>query len=362
MTMTLEKTRSEFEGIEEVESCKSERPQGYYVSWGKMNWSTIDANGNETSSQKYNYTWDAANRLVGVSIIGPVPTTQANNIQMTYDGKGRRVSITELHGTTVLTANTFVWSDEDLCEGRDSTGHTVNKRFYDQGEQISGTSYYYTFDHLDSIREMTDSSGTVHANYDWDAFGNQVKLAGDMDSDFGFTGFYVERTVNLDLTHYRAYDPDKAVWISRDPIEEMFGSKVYSSGVGDADLYRYVRNDPMGLVDTVGLNSGGPYHPPPGVQVGCTNADSCAAIQGKISILEKMIQSHTGWDRNNPAPRGGNRHTQEIADLWRAVANCISIYEAKCKQKVNPPCMKFFPLPLPFPKLFPEPMPFPLEI
>ena len=59
MTMTLEKTRSEFEGIEEVESCKSERPQGYYVSWGKMNWSTIDANGNLVNDGKKIYTWDA---------------------------------------------------------------------------------------------------------------------------------------------------------------------------------------------------------------------------------------------------------------------------------------------------------------
>ncbi len=58
-----------------------------------------DANGNLVNDGKKIYSWDAVNRLIGVSIIGPVPTTQANNIQMSYDGVGRRVSITELHGT-----------------------------------------------------------------------------------------------------------------------------------------------------------------------------------------------------------------------------------------------------------------------
>jgi RHS repeat-associated protein len=239
MTMTLEKTRAEFEGLEEVESCKSERPQGFSASWGKMNWSTIDANGNETSSQQYNYSWDAKDRLVGVSIIGPVPTTQANNIQMTYDGLGRRVSITELHGTTVLTANTFVWCNERICQERDVTGHTVVEQVFKMGEQINGTNYYWATDRLGSVREMTDSGGALHANYDYDPWGRQTKITGDVDGDFGFTGFYINKSTNLYLTHYRAYDTNQARWISRDPIQAP-------------NLYEYVVDNPLIFKDPNG--------------------------------------------------------------------------------------------------------------
>jgi hypothetical protein len=47
-----------------------------------------------------------------------------------------------------------------LCEERDSTGGTVTKLFFNQGEQISGTSYYLSRDHP-GVREMTDSSGAI---------------------------------------------------------------------------------------------------------------------------------------------------------------------------------------------------------
>jgi hypothetical protein len=63
-----------------------------------------------------------------------------------------------------------------------------------------------------------------------------------------------------------------------------------------------------------------------------------------------MISSHTGWDRNNPPPRGGNRHEQEISDLWRAYANCQALYDNKCKtdcpndqQFKIPPAPKWLP-------------------
>lgn len=43
----------------------------------------------------------------------------------------------------------------EMCEERDSAGSTVKKRFFGQGVQIGSTNYFYTTDHLGSIREMT---------------------------------------------------------------------------------------------------------------------------------------------------------------------------------------------------------------
>jgi hypothetical protein len=54
-----------------------------------------------------------------------------------------------------------------------------------------------------------------------------------------------------------------------------------------------------------------------------------------MQLLSRTIKSHTGWDRHVPPPRGGGKHSQEIADFWRALGNCQEIYEKNCKNKKN---------------------------
>jgi len=208
---------------------------------------TYDANGNLTQDDKYSYVWDAENRLIQVNFLNPQPTTKPDTVQMTYDGQSRRVSVTELHGTTVINANTYIWCGRDSCQERDSTGHTVVKQFFSQGEQINGTNYYFVCDHLGSVRQMTDSSGAVHASYDYDMFGRQIKLLGDQDADFGYTGFGIEKTLGFDMTMYRIYDPEKGRWISRDPAGEEVGF----------NLYEYVNNKSLVYRDLLGLDTTG---------------------------------------------------------------------------------------------------------
>jgi hypothetical protein len=91
--------------------------------------------------------------------------------------------------------------------------------------------------------------------------------------------------------------------------------------------------------DEYGLEpkSGGPWHPPDGVSFSCKRSDTCPQIEAKMSLLLRMIASHTGWDHKLPKPRGGNRHADEIADLWRAYGNCQQIHNFKCKSQCPPP-------------------------
>jgi RHS repeat-associated protein len=189
---------------------------------------------------------------VQVNFLNPQPPTKPDTVQMTYDGMGRRVGITELHGTTTLTAKTFVWSGTQLCQERDSTGHTVAKQFFNQGEQIGGTNYYYPSDYLGSVRQMTDSSGAVHANYDYDIYGRQTKLSGDLDSDYGYAGLYAYKTLCLDLTWFRAYDPEKGRWLTRDPIGEILDDSGPPK-LNGPNLYAYVSDNPLRFIDPLGL-------------------------------------------------------------------------------------------------------------
>ena len=78
-------------------------------------------------------------------------------------------------------------------------------------------AYYYTRDHLGSIRELTDAGGNVRARYAYDPFGRQTKVTGDVDADFGFAGMLWSPEASLALTHYRAYDPALGRWLSPSP-------------------------------------------------------------------------------------------------------------------------------------------------
>jgi len=137
-----------------------------------------------------------------------------------------------------------VWCETDLCEERDASGATVAKRFFGQGEQVSGTNYFYSRDHLGSVRELTDSGGSIRARYDYDPYGRRSKISGDLDADFGYTGQYCHTPSGLLLALFRAYDAERGVWLSRDPIEED----------GGINLYAYVIGDPLGLADPFGLD------------------------------------------------------------------------------------------------------------
>src|SRR4030095_920024 len=83
--------------------------------------------------------------------------------EFTYDGAGRRARIVEKTNAAVQSDKRFQWCGTQLCEERDSTGSNVTKRFFGEGEQISGANYFFTRDHLGSVREITDGNETMRA-------------------------------------------------------------------------------------------------------------------------------------------------------------------------------------------------------
>ncbi len=47
-------------------------------------------------------------------------------------------------------------------------------------------------------------------------------------------------------------------------------------------------------------------------------------------MIEKMINSHVGWDMNVRWPNGGNRHAKELKNLYRSIEKCWEIKIWKC--------------------------------
>jgi len=213
-----------------------------------------DLDGNLTSDGSKTYEWDAVNRLVGINYTG---TT--NRTEFTYDGLNRRVKIVEKTDSIATSTKNLVWTGQDVAEERD-VNNSVTKQYYRQGftvaAQSSISNYFYTRDHLDSIREVIDSNGTTQTRYDYDPYGRRTKISGALDADFGFTGHYYHPPSDLHLALYRAYSADLGRWISRDPTPN---SELLKDG---PNLYMYVANAPEDRIDPLGLASVDPRPPP----------------------------------------------------------------------------------------------------
>jgi RHS repeat-associated protein len=213
-----------------------------------------DAAGNVIDDGQRTYAWDAENRLIGISY----KNQPGRSTAFQYDGLGRRTRITEHDG--LATAETrHLWCGEELCQARDAANQAT-RRFLDEGEVANGIPLYYAQDHLDSVRDVVDATGNALASYDYDPYGQAIRTTGTIHTERRYAGMFYHQPSGLYLTHYRAYDPDSARWLSRDPIGEA----------GGTNLYAYVEGNPTSKVDPLGLK---PIPCPAGLPAGATCDD-----------------------------------------------------------------------------------------
>jgi RHS repeat-associated protein len=219
------------------------------------------------------YAWDAENRLAAVN-------EGIDTSDFSYDGFGRRCEILEKTNGLVMTNNYFLWCDDQICEMRDATGASVVKRFFPQGEMALGatgaTNYYYTRDHLGSVREALNSSGTLVTRYSYDPYGQKSALEEGYKTTFGFDGDFVHQRSGLYLTWFRPYDSGRGRWLSRDPISDPWliivslpgptglgqylptgffgaGSVQTLANISGINLYEFSLDNPINLADPLGL-------------------------------------------------------------------------------------------------------------
>src|SRR5689334_15387903 len=74
----------------------------------------------------------------------------------------------------------------------------------------------------------------------------RTRVAGDVEADFGFAGMFLVAETGLYLATFRTYDPALGRWLSRDPLRNAEESQ-------GPNLYAYVGNNPVNLIDPLGL-------------------------------------------------------------------------------------------------------------
>ncbi|HVA46740.1 MAG TPA: RHS repeat-associated core domain-containing protein, partial [Pirellulales bacterium] len=149
-----------------------------------------------------------------------------------------------------------------------------------------GVNTWAADDNLGTPHDIVSNSGTVLNHVVDTVFGETAYQSSPTVTWWsGFAGGHVDPTTGLVNNYHRWYDPDTGRWINEDP--EGFNA-------GDANLSRYVGNDPVNAVDTAGLRidpSPPPEPPPPDVPPALTpDQQMQQQVQAAKLALKKAMQ------------------------------------------------------------------------
>jgi RHS repeat-associated protein len=227
--------------------------------------------------QSVSYAYDADNRIL-----------TAGSTTFNFDGNGNLIKKTQ--GSAVTN---YSWNYDDMLTQIGTGGHTyrydgldnrrakivnaVETRYVvDPGGSLSqvlaetnasgvitayyvyglgliskitpaGQAYYYHYDGIGSTIGITDASGNIVNKYAYDAFGKVLSQTETIPNPFKYVGRFGVMDEGNGLLYMRAryYDPQVGRFINKDPI----------GLAGGLNMYAYVGNDPINLLDPTGLQS-----------------------------------------------------------------------------------------------------------
>ena len=258
---------------------------------------------NIVTGEKLTLTYDERGQLTRAIL------PNSGSIQYLIDGEGKRV-MRSLNG---VTTHAFLYDLQGRLVAELDPSGVMRSRFIYATQTHSpdymirdGANYYFAKDQLGSIRAVVDSnSGTITQLIQYDEFGRVLSDSNPGFQPFGFAGGHYDHQTGLVRFGARDYDAEIGRWVSKDPI--LFDG-------GDANIYRYVLNDPVNLIDPSGLTAkgvlvGGIVGGLIGFKLGGPPGAMCGAAAGMV--IGDYISNRSG----GPSSDGGYSKPVESPDL-----------------------------------------------
>jgi RHS repeat-associated protein len=215
-----------------------------------------DDNGNTINSDGKVYSYDYENHLVSV-------TGNGISISIVYDGDGNRVSKTVNGITTKYLVDTnnhtgYAQVVEEIQSGNVVRQYTYGHDLISQRQQIDGNlvTGFYGYDGHGSVRFLTDSTGVITDQYDYDAFGNLIQQTGSTPNNYLYAG--------------EQFDPDLGLYYNRARYLNVGIGRFWTQDEFEGDIespaslhkYLYAHADPINNVDPSGnfVYGGGELH------------------------------------------------------------------------------------------------------
>ena len=175
-----------------------------------------DNNGDTTHSGANSFSYDSENHLMAMN---------AGAVTLVYDGDGNRVaktvgSVTTRYLVDDVNPTGLPQVVDELVGGAVTRQYTYGLDRISENQFVSGawTPSFYGVDGGGSVRQLTNSSGTVTDSYEYDAFGNKVNSTGTTPNNYLYRGEQYDTDLSLYYLRARYYNPVSGRFLNVDSL------------------------------------------------------------------------------------------------------------------------------------------------
>ncbi len=219
---------------------------------------SFDNGGNLTALKGNTLAYDAEKRLKSVNGLGISET-------ISYDATGRRVHKSLSSGSTAYVYDAFGNLSAEYANGttwsRDYIRWAGGQLIATENATGPCTTCYFSYDHLGSVRMLTDANANIIARHDYLPYGEEIAAGvGGRNSQFGlttdttakFTGQLRDQEAGQDYFNARYFAAPLGRFNSPDPSSAGANLSSPQSWNG----YAYVMGNPLASTDSTGMDDG----------------------------------------------------------------------------------------------------------
>ena len=231
---------------------------------------SYDASGNPTNWKNASNLYWTGNRLTEVTFSNATSNSAYKALWMQYDANGIRTSKQYVEHATDAPSYIVTYVTDGtkiLSEQRTGTAPHTIYYVYDAngaviGMEYNGTKYWYDKNLQGDVVGLRNASGTLVAQYVYDAWGNHRQITDGSGNDvsdnpahianinpFRFRAYYYDTETGWYYLNARYYDPNVGRFLSPDNANLLLASP---RALTDKNLYAYCDNNPVMRTDDNG--------------------------------------------------------------------------------------------------------------